>query len=135
MMSPELVIGDNASNAADFVVAPVPPFAILIAVPLHTPLIMVPTLVKLEPVTVEAKLVPVKVPASAIKLVVVAEVTLPFASTVIDGINVDDPYVFAVTPEFARVVVNVPVPVPVTSPVKVIAVSYTHLTLPTNREV
>ncbi len=28
MISPEAVIGDNASNAAAFVVAPVPPFAI-----------------------------------------------------------------------------------------------------------
>ena len=51
----------------------------------------VPTLVKLEPVTVAFNEVPVNVPAAATILAVLAVVTLPFASTVNVGIDVDDP--------------------------------------------
>lgn len=47
--------------ASEAVVAPVPPFASAIAVPLHTPLVMVPTPVKLEFTTLLASVVPVKV--------------------------------------------------------------------------
>jgi hypothetical protein len=72
-------------------VNPVPPFSTATAVPLHTPLVIVPTLVKLEPVTVAFNVVPVNVPASATILAVLAVVTLPFASTVNVGIDVDDP--------------------------------------------
>ena len=53
-------------NAAAAVVAPVPPFAKAIVVPLQTPAVIVPTLVKLEPVTVLGKLVPVNVLALAV---------------------------------------------------------------------
>lgn len=65
MISPEVVIGDKASNPAAFVVAPVPPLAILIVVPLQTPEVIVPTLVKLDVTTLLAKVVPVNVFASA----------------------------------------------------------------------
>ena len=47
------------------VVAPVPPFAIAIVVPLHTPVVIVPTLVKLELVILLANVFPVNVLASA----------------------------------------------------------------------
>jgi hypothetical protein len=46
-------------------VAPVPPFAIAIVVPLHTPVVIVPTLVKLELVILLANVLPVNVFASA----------------------------------------------------------------------
>ena len=52
-------------------------------------------------------------------LAVLAVVTLPFASTVNVGMAVDDPYAPAVTAVLAKVAANVPVPVPVTSPVNV----------------
>ena len=47
-------------------------------------------------------------------------VTLPLASTVIEGTVVADPYVPAVTPVVASVVAKLPVPDPVTSPVNII---------------
>ena len=50
-------------NALEAVVAPVPPLANAIVLPLHVPEVMVPTLVKLDPVIVEANVVPVNVPA------------------------------------------------------------------------
>ena len=93
--SPVLDIGDNASNAALFVVAPVPPFAIATAVPLQTPLVIVPTLVKLELLILLFKVVPVKLPALILVMeeiaIVDAAVSLPFASTLNVGIVVADP--------------------------------------------
>ena len=88
---------------------------------------MVATPVKLEPVTVEFKLVPVKVSAFAMIFVEPADVNLPFSSTVKVGIEVAEPYVPEVTPEFAKVAAAVTFPEPsnvglvyVTSPVKAI---------------
>ena len=46
-------------------IAPVPPFAIAMVVPLQTPVVIVPTLVKLELVTLLANVLPVNVLASA----------------------------------------------------------------------
>ena len=43
-----MVIGDKASKAAVFVVAPVPPFTRLMAVPFHVPVAMVPRVVIFE---------------------------------------------------------------------------------------
>jgi hypothetical protein len=58
-------MGAKASNAADFVVAPVPPLVIAISVAFQVPLVIVPRLVKLDVTTLLAKVVPVKVFASA----------------------------------------------------------------------
>jgi len=52
-------------KAPDAVIAPVPPFAIAIVVPLQTPVVIVPTLVKLELVILVANVLPVNVLASA----------------------------------------------------------------------
>ena len=72
-------------------VKPVPPLEIAMVVPLQVPVVIVPTEVKLELVTVVAKEVPVKVPALAIILELLAEVILPLASTVNEGIVVEEP--------------------------------------------
>jgi hypothetical protein len=53
----------------------------------------------------------------AAKLTVLAAVILPFASTVNVGMAEEEPYEPAVTPLLASVVLKVPVPVPVRSPV------------------
>ena len=50
-------------------VAPVPPFANAIAVPLQTPEVMVPTLVKLDVTILFANVVPVKFPAETVILI------------------------------------------------------------------
>lgn len=54
-------------KAAAAVVAPVPPLAIAIVVPLQVPEVIVPTPDKLEPVIVDAKVVPVNVPALTVE--------------------------------------------------------------------
>jgi hypothetical protein len=54
---PELEVcdGSNAAAAEDAVVAPVPPFAIAIVVPVHVPEVIVPTDVSEDPVTPEPR--------------------------------------------------------------------------------
>jgi hypothetical protein len=102
------------------VVVPVPPFATAMVVPLQTPDVIVPTEVKLDETTVDFNVVPDSVPASAIIEAVPAAVKRPLLSTVKVGIAVLDPYDPAVTAVLVNVAAKLPVPVPVTSPVKVI---------------
>lgn len=92
--------------AASAVVAPVPPFAMLMVVPLQVPEVITPTLVKLEPVMLLCNAVPVKVPASIDKLIFSEDVSRPFSSTVNTGIVDEDPYVPAVIPVFGSVLVE-----------------------------
>ena len=100
--NPKFILAEAA------VVAPVPPFAISISVPLHTPEVIVPTLVKLELNTLDAKVVPVSVFASAV-IVILA---LPSKAT---------PFIFFVAANLVAVLalpVKSPVTLPVTLPVK-----------------
>src|ERR1700684_3217104 len=91
MISPRVVIGDNALNALVCEVCPVPPFAIAIAVPFQTPVAIVPTEVKELFTTVEFKVVPLKEPAEAATAAVVIEVINPLPFTVNTGIALPDP--------------------------------------------
>jgi hypothetical protein len=97
-----------------FVVDPVPPFAIAIAVPLQTPLVMVPTPVKLELTTLLAKVVPVKV----FELAAMVISALPSNAT---------PLMFFVAANFVAVLA-----LPVKAPVKFVAVTVLN---PANEEV
>jgi hypothetical protein len=94
------------------VVTPVPPCATSMVVALQVPCVIVPTEVKLDPVTLDFKVVPDKVPASAMIEADPAAVRRPLASTVKVGINVEEPYVPEVTPEFANVAAAVTSPEP-----------------------
>jgi hypothetical protein len=120
---PELpvCVGISALIAPDAVVCPVPPLAITNVPPIvSVPVVVIGPPVNDNPVAPPEPLTEVTVPVPEVILMLLTLVIRPLLSTVNTGTVVADPYVLAVTPVVDNDVAKLPVPVPVTSPLKVI---------------
>ena len=87
-------------------------------VPVQVPVVIVPTLVNEEETTLELSVVPERVPAGATTAFPLAAVIKPFALTVNEGIEVEEPKLPMFELTVARVAAAAPGPEAVTSPVR-----------------